>query len=67
MDCLLAFFFQAGFDHPHMRAPGLPASLTSISGGKPLVSHQKLFLLLYCLCSVSSAVPKSTIFAGLNN
>lgn len=27
--------FKAGFDHPHMRAPGLPASLTSISGGKP--------------------------------
>ncbi|XP_064169861.1 transducin-like enhancer protein 3-A [Anguilla rostrata] len=30
---------QAGFDpHPHMRAPGLPASLTSISGGKPAYS-----------------------------
>uniref|UniRef100_A0A4W6BR08 TLE family member 3, transcriptional corepressor n=1 Tax=Lates calcarifer TaxID=8187 RepID=A0A4W6BR08_LATCA len=29
----------AGFDpHPHMRAPGLPASLTSISGGKPAYS-----------------------------
>uniref|UniRef100_A0A3Q0SJ17 TLE family member 3, transcriptional corepressor n=1 Tax=Amphilophus citrinellus TaxID=61819 RepID=A0A3Q0SJ17_AMPCI len=29
----------AGFDpHPHMRAPGLPASLTSISGGKPSYS-----------------------------
>uniref|UniRef100_A0A8C9VUH8 TLE family member 3, transcriptional corepressor b n=1 Tax=Scleropages formosus TaxID=113540 RepID=A0A8C9VUH8_SCLFO len=28
-----------GFDpHPHMRAPGLPASLTSISGGKPAYS-----------------------------
>uniref|UniRef100_A0AAY4DU99 Groucho/TLE N-terminal Q-rich domain-containing protein n=1 Tax=Denticeps clupeoides TaxID=299321 RepID=A0AAY4DU99_9TELE len=26
------------FDHPHMRAPGLPASLTSISGGKPAYS-----------------------------
>lgn len=37
MSCLLAFF-KAGFDHPHMRAPGLPASLTSISGGKPWVS-----------------------------
>uniref|UniRef100_A0A673BMY6 Transducin-like enhancer protein 3-B n=1 Tax=Sphaeramia orbicularis TaxID=375764 RepID=A0A673BMY6_9TELE len=24
--------------HPHMRAPGLPASLTSISGGKPAYS-----------------------------
>uniref|UniRef100_A0AAY4DTG5 Groucho/TLE N-terminal Q-rich domain-containing protein n=1 Tax=Denticeps clupeoides TaxID=299321 RepID=A0AAY4DTG5_9TELE len=29
---------MAGFDHPHMRAPGLPASLTSISGGKPAYS-----------------------------
>uniref|UniRef100_A0A8C5NGE9 Transducin-like enhancer protein 3-B n=1 Tax=Gouania willdenowi TaxID=441366 RepID=A0A8C5NGE9_GOUWI len=30
---------RAGFDpHPHMRAPGLPASLTSISGGKPAYS-----------------------------
>ncbi|TNN44182.1 Protein groucho-2 [Liparis tanakae] len=29
----------AGFDpHSHMRAPGLPASLTSISGGKPAYS-----------------------------
>ncbi|XP_056872032.1 transducin-like enhancer protein 3-B isoform X13 [Takifugu flavidus] len=29
----------AGFDpHPHMRAPGLPASLTSIPGGKPAYS-----------------------------
>uniref|UniRef100_A0A8B9KXY7 Protein groucho-2 n=1 Tax=Astyanax mexicanus TaxID=7994 RepID=A0A8B9KXY7_ASTMX len=28
----------AGFEHPHMRAPGLPASLTSISGGKPAYS-----------------------------
>uniref|UniRef100_A0A8C8E474 TLE family member 3, transcriptional corepressor n=1 Tax=Oryzias sinensis TaxID=183150 RepID=A0A8C8E474_9TELE len=29
----------AGFDpHPHMRAPGLPAGLTSISGGKPAYS-----------------------------
>uniref|UniRef100_A0AAX7V1G7 Groucho/TLE N-terminal Q-rich domain-containing protein n=1 Tax=Astatotilapia calliptera TaxID=8154 RepID=A0AAX7V1G7_ASTCA len=29
----------AGFDpHPHMRASGLPASLTSISGGKPAYS-----------------------------
>uniref|UniRef100_A0A3P8W1K0 TLE family member 3, transcriptional corepressor n=1 Tax=Cynoglossus semilaevis TaxID=244447 RepID=A0A3P8W1K0_CYNSE len=28
----------AGFDHPHMRAPGLPTSLTSISGGKPAYS-----------------------------
>ncbi|KAK7912560.1 hypothetical protein WMY93_012771 [Mugilogobius chulae] len=28
-----------GFEpHPHMRAPGLPASLTSISGGKPAYS-----------------------------
>uniref|UniRef100_A0AAR2JPH2 TLE family member 3, transcriptional corepressor b n=1 Tax=Pygocentrus nattereri TaxID=42514 RepID=A0AAR2JPH2_PYGNA len=28
-----------GFDpHPHMRAPGLPTSLTSISGGKPAYS-----------------------------
>ncbi|XP_046696164.1 transducin-like enhancer protein 3-B isoform X2 [Silurus meridionalis] len=32
-------FSQPGFDpHPHMRAPGLPASLTSISGGKPAYS-----------------------------
>uniref|UniRef100_A0A8C1D9E7 TLE family member 3, transcriptional corepressor a n=1 Tax=Cyprinus carpio carpio TaxID=630221 RepID=A0A8C1D9E7_CYPCA len=29
---------MAGFEHPHMRAPGLPASLTSISGGKPAYS-----------------------------
>uniref|UniRef100_A0A9R1SBJ2 TLE family member 3, transcriptional corepressor b n=2 Tax=Cyprinus carpio TaxID=7962 RepID=A0A9R1SBJ2_CYPCA len=30
---------MAGFDpHPHMRAPGLPASLTSIPGGKPAYS-----------------------------
>uniref|UniRef100_A0A8C9TJB2 TLE family member 3, transcriptional corepressor b n=1 Tax=Scleropages formosus TaxID=113540 RepID=A0A8C9TJB2_SCLFO len=30
---------MVGFDpHPHMRAPGLPASLTSISGGKPAYS-----------------------------
>ncbi|XP_030650117.1 transducin-like enhancer protein 3-B isoform X17 [Chanos chanos] len=30
---------MGGFDpHPHMRAPGLPASLTSISGGKPAYS-----------------------------
>ncbi|XP_041966429.1 LOW QUALITY PROTEIN: transducin-like enhancer protein 3 [Alosa sapidissima] len=29
---------QPGFDHPHMRAPGLPASLTAISGGKPAYS-----------------------------
>ncbi|XP_016090673.1 protein groucho-1-like isoform X3 [Sinocyclocheilus grahami] len=30
---------QAGFDpHPHMRAPGLPTSLTSIPGGKPAYS-----------------------------
>ncbi|KAJ8344428.1 hypothetical protein SKAU_G00317570 [Synaphobranchus kaupii] len=30
---------MAGFDpHPHMRAPGLPTSLTSISGGKPAYS-----------------------------
>uniref|UniRef100_A0A6D2X1H0 TLE family member 3, transcriptional corepressor n=1 Tax=Takifugu rubripes TaxID=31033 RepID=A0A6D2X1H0_TAKRU len=30
---------RAGFDpHPHMRAPGLPASLTSIPGGKPAYS-----------------------------
>ncbi|KAJ3593410.1 hypothetical protein NHX12_005745 [Muraenolepis orangiensis] len=30
---------MAGFDpHSHMRAPGLPASLTSISGGKPAYS-----------------------------
>uniref|UniRef100_A0A3Q2XSI2 TLE family member 3, transcriptional corepressor n=1 Tax=Hippocampus comes TaxID=109280 RepID=A0A3Q2XSI2_HIPCM len=29
----------AGFDpHPHMRAPGLPTSLPSISGGKPAYS-----------------------------
>uniref|UniRef100_A0AAR2LKA5 Groucho/TLE N-terminal Q-rich domain-containing protein n=1 Tax=Pygocentrus nattereri TaxID=42514 RepID=A0AAR2LKA5_PYGNA len=28
----------ASFEHPHMRAPGLPASLTSISGGKPAYS-----------------------------
>ncbi|KAK1784913.1 hypothetical protein P4O66_018350 [Electrophorus voltai] len=28
----------AGFEHPHMRPPGLPASLTSISGGKPAYS-----------------------------
>uniref|UniRef100_A0A8C2HR94 TLE family member 3, transcriptional corepressor b n=1 Tax=Cyprinus carpio TaxID=7962 RepID=A0A8C2HR94_CYPCA len=29
----------AGFDpHPHMRAPGLPTSLTSIPGGKPAYS-----------------------------
>ncbi|XP_068595623.1 transducin-like enhancer protein 3-B isoform X5 [Brachionichthys hirsutus] len=29
----------AGFDpHPHMRPPGLPASLTSMSGGKPAYS-----------------------------
>lgn len=34
----LFLLLQAGFDHPHMRAPGLPASLTSISGGKPWVS-----------------------------
>lgn len=35
---LYCFLVQAGFDpHPHMRAPGLPASLTSISGGKPCV------------------------------
>uniref|UniRef100_A0A3B4CDM0 TLE family member 3, transcriptional corepressor b n=1 Tax=Pygocentrus nattereri TaxID=42514 RepID=A0A3B4CDM0_PYGNA len=31
--------FSPGFDpHPHMRAPGLPTSLTSISGGKPAYS-----------------------------
>uniref|UniRef100_A0A673KK22 Protein groucho-1-like n=1 Tax=Sinocyclocheilus rhinocerous TaxID=307959 RepID=A0A673KK22_9TELE len=30
---------MAGFDpHPHMRAPGLPTSLTSIPGGKPAYS-----------------------------
>ncbi|XDV18266.1 hypothetical protein PO909_023995 [Leuciscus waleckii] len=30
---------MAGFDpHPHMRPPGLPASLTSIPGGKPAYS-----------------------------
>ncbi|XP_059928153.1 transducin-like enhancer protein 3-B isoform X1 [Gadus macrocephalus] len=30
---------MAGFDpHSHMRAPGIPASLTSISGGKPAYS-----------------------------
>ncbi|XP_030232419.1 transducin-like enhancer protein 3-B isoform X10 [Gadus morhua] len=30
---------HAGFDpHSHMRAPGIPASLTSISGGKPAYS-----------------------------
>ncbi|KAI2653545.1 Transducin-like enhancer protein 3-A [Labeo rohita] len=29
---------MAGFEHPHMRGPGLPASLTSISGGKPAYS-----------------------------
>ncbi|XP_047665085.1 transducin-like enhancer protein 3-B isoform X6 [Tachysurus fulvidraco] len=38
MSCT-CLFLQAGFDpHPHMRAPGLPASLTSISGGKPAYS-----------------------------
>lgn len=35
VECVL-LLLQAGFDpHPHMRAPGLPASLTSIPGGKP--------------------------------
>uniref|UniRef100_A0A8C1MR36 TLE family member 3, transcriptional corepressor a n=1 Tax=Cyprinus carpio TaxID=7962 RepID=A0A8C1MR36_CYPCA len=29
---------MAGFEHPHMRAPGLPASLNPISGGKPAYS-----------------------------
>ncbi|KAA0714979.1 Transducin-like enhancer protein 3-A [Triplophysa tibetana] len=29
---------MAGFEHPHMRAPGLPPGLTSISGGKPAYS-----------------------------
>lgn len=38
INLVLFLFVQAGFDpHPHMRAPGLPASLTSISGGKPYV------------------------------
>uniref|UniRef100_A0A8C8DJJ3 TLE family member 3, transcriptional corepressor a n=1 Tax=Oryzias sinensis TaxID=183150 RepID=A0A8C8DJJ3_9TELE len=35
----LGLYHSVGFDpHTHMRAPGLPASLTSISGGKPAYS-----------------------------
>ncbi|MBN3306593.1 TLE3A protein, partial [Amia calva] len=46
-----------GFDHPHMRAPGLPASLTSISGGKPAYSF-------HVVCAVTISNPTRHVYTG---
>ncbi|KAG5839562.1 hypothetical protein ANANG_G00206280 [Anguilla anguilla] len=56
----------AGFDpHPHMRAPGLPASLTSISGGKPAYSfHINTLSHGEVVCAVTISNPTRHVYTG---
>lgn len=55
--CYDICLFQVGYEspHPHMRVPGLPASLQSAASGKPWVSSSSPAITLIFTCSLLTA------------